>query len=91
MKSSILSSLDSFPYFTIEAAKQLLGDESAVAGTIQTALYRWMKAGQIIQLKKGVYMTRRFFELHRADVNFAPMVSVILIPQSYLSCNCSGW
>ncbi len=44
-----------------------------------------MKAGQIIQLKKGVYMTRRFFELHRADADFSPMVSAILIPQSYLS------
>ena len=85
MKYSILSSLDSFPYFTLEAVKQLLGDESVAAGTIQTALYRWMKAGQIIQLKKGVYMTRRFFEQHRADADFAPMVSAILIPQSYLS------
>jgi len=85
MKTTILSALDSFPYFTIEAVKQLLGDESAAAGTIQTALYRWMKAGHIIQLKKGVYMTLRFFERHRADADFAPMVSVILIPQSYLS------
>ncbi len=85
MKSENLSSLESFPYFTIEAAKQLLGDESVAAGTIQTTLYRWMKAGQIIQLKKGVYMTRRFFELHRADADFAPMISAILIPQSYLS------
>ena len=85
MRSENLTYLDSFPYFTIEAAKQLLGDESAAAGTIQTALYRWMKAGQIIQLKKGVYMTRRFFEQHRADADFAPMVSAILIPQSYLS------
>jgi predicted transcriptional regulator of viral defense system len=85
MKSKNLSSLESFPYFTIEAVKQLLGDESVAAGTIQTALYRWMKAGQIIQLKKGVYMTRHFFEQHRADADFAPMVSAILIPQSYLS------
>jgi predicted transcriptional regulator of viral defense system len=85
MKSENLFSLESFPYFTIEAVKQLLGDESVAAGTIQTALYRWMKAGQIIQLKKGVYMTRRFFEQHRADADFAPMVSAILIPQSYLS------
>ena len=85
MKSKNLSSLDSLPYFTIEAVKQLLGDEYAAAGTVQTALYRWMKAGQIIRLKKGVYMTRRFFENHRADVDFAPMVSAILIPQSYLS------
>jgi len=85
MKSTILSSLDSLPYFTIEAVKQLLGDESAAAGTIQTALYRWMKAGHVIQLKKGVYMTRRFLERHRVEVDFAPMVSAILIPQSYLS------
>ena len=85
MKSTILSSLDSFPYFTIEAVKQLLGDETTAAGTIQTALYRWMKTGQIIQFKKGVYMTRRFFENHRADADFAPMISEILIPQSYLS------
>ncbi len=85
MKTTILSALDSFPYFTIEAVKQLLGDESAAAGTIQTALYRWMKAGQVIQLKKGVYMTPRFFERHRAEADFAAMVSAILIPQSYLS------
>jgi hypothetical protein len=85
MKNPILSSLDTFPYFTIQAVKQLLGDEVAAAGTIQTALYRWMKAGQVIQLKKGVYMTRRFYELHRADADFAAAVSAILIPQSYLS------
>ena len=85
MKTTILASLDSFPYFTIEAVKQLMGDESVAIGTIQTALYRWMKAGHVYQLKKGVYMTRRFFELHRADVDFAAMVSAILIPQSYLS------
>jgi len=85
MKPSILTSLESFPYFTIEAVKQLLEDESVAAGTIQTALYRWMKAGHVYQLKKGVYMTRRFFELHRADANFSPAVSAILIPQSYVS------
>lgn len=85
MKSENLSSLETFPYFTIAAVKQLLGDDSVASGTIQTALYRWMKAGQIIQLKKGVYMTRHFFEHHRAQTDFAPMVSAILIPQSYLS------
>ena len=30
-------------------------------------------------------MTRRFFEQHRADVDFASAVSAILIPQSYVS------
>jgi len=85
MKISLLSTLDSLPYFTVEAVRQLLGDEPIAPGTIRTALYRWMKSGQIIQLKKGVYMTGRFYELHRGDASFAPMVSAILIPQSYLS------
>jgi len=85
MKTFLLSALDNLPYFTIEAVKQLLGNDSTAAGTIQTALYRWMKTGQIIRLKKAVYMTRRFFDLHRADADFAPMVSAVLIPQSYLS------
>ena len=85
MKNALLSPLNSLPYFTIEAVRQLLDNESVAPGTVQTALYRWMKAGKIIQLKKGLYMTRRFYELHRADADFAPAVSAILIPQSYLS------
>ena len=85
MNKALLSPLNSLPYFTIEAVRQLLDNESVAPGTVQTALYRWMKAGQIIQLKKGLYMTRRFYELHRADADFAPAVSAILIPQSYLS------
>lgn len=85
MKIENLSLLDSLPYFTIEAVRQLLGDEKIAAGTIRTALYRWMKAGQIIQLKKGTYMTRRFYELHRGEADFSAAVSAILIPQSYLS------
>ncbi|MDP2966373.1 MAG: hypothetical protein Q8N39_10125 [Pelolinea sp.] len=85
MKTSILSSLDALPYFTIEGVKQLFGNDSTAAGTIRTALYRWMKSGHVIQLKKGVYMTRRFYKLHRADADFSMAVSAILIPQSYVS------
>ena len=85
MKTSILSSLNTLPYFTVEGVKQLYSDESVAAGTIQTALYRWMKSGHVIQLKKGVYMTRRFYESHRSDADFSMAVSAILIPQSYIS------
>jgi hypothetical protein len=85
MKKSILSSLDLLPYFTVEAVKQLFGKDSNASGTVQTALYRWMKSGKVIQLKKGVYTTRRFYEVHRADADFSMAVSAILIPQSYVS------
>jgi hypothetical protein len=85
MNIDILTPLDNMPYFTIEAVKQLFGDKDIAIGTIRTYLYRWMKTGQIIQLKKGIYMTLRFFKTHQADVDFSLMVSAILIPQSYVS------
>jgi len=85
MKTQNLDSLDRMPYFTIEAVKQLLEETSPDDGSIRTTIYRWAKAGHIIRLKKGVYMTRRFYEAHRSDEEFASMVSAILIPQSYLS------
>ena len=85
MNNDIFSPLESLPYFTIEAVRQLIDQESAAAGSLPTHLYRWVKAGKLIRLKKGVYMSRRFFEAHRADADFAPAVSMILIPQSYVS------
>jgi len=85
MKAKILASLANLPYFTIEAVKQLLDEPSLDDASLRTAIYRWTKAGDIVRLKKGVYMTRRFHETHQRDEDFASMVSAILIPQSYLS------
>jgi len=85
MKTNFLSDFDSIPYFTIEGVKQLMGDSMTSSNSIRTAIYRWMKRGQLIQLKKGVYMTRHFYDLHHADENFSPAISAILIPQSYVS------
>jgi len=85
MNRKILTSFDHIPFFTTEAVKQLYSAENLSNGSIQTALYRWMKAGHIIQLKKGTYMTRRFYEQHRSDAEFSAAISAILIPQSYVS------
>ena len=85
MKADDLSILEHLPYFTIEAVRQLAEKTGTSSGTIRTALYRWMKSGHVIQLKKGVYTTRRFYETHRSDENFSMAVSAILIPQSYVS------
>lgn len=85
IKRRLLTSFNHIPFFTIEAVKQLYSVENLSEGSIQTTLYRWVKAGHIIQLKKGTYMTRQFFELHRKDEGFSPAISAILIPQSYVS------
>ncbi len=48
-------------------------------------LHRWVKAGKVLSLKKGMYMTSRFYELHVRDTLFTEAVSAIIFPQSYLS------
>jgi len=83
MKTDLLHPFDNIPYFTLEGFKQAAGMESP--HQVRTLLHRWGLAGHILQLKKGVYMTRYFYEQHRADYLFSAAVSAILIPQSYLS------
>ena len=83
MKTNLLLLFENHPYFTIEGFRQATGMENPEQ--VRALLYRWAKADHILQLKKGVYMTRRFYEQHSADYNFLSMVSAILVPQSYLS------
>jgi predicted transcriptional regulator of viral defense system len=85
MRYTIISAFERLPYFTIEGFRQIAGDDAVGDAHVRTALYRWVKAGHLIALKKGVYMHRRFYEQHREDTAFAPVVSAILLPQSYIS------
>jgi predicted transcriptional regulator of viral defense system len=83
MKTDLLHPFETIPYFTIEAFKQSSGMDSP--HTVRVLLHRWAQAGHILTLKKGVYMTRRFYEQHQADEAFPLAVSSILVPQSYVS------
>lgn len=85
MKTQLLKPFEDLPYFTLVGFKQILGFDEVTDQQARRLLSRWQKAGHILALKRGVYMTRRFFELHRNDVNFTPAISAILVPQSYLS------
>ncbi len=85
MDTKFLISLEPFPYFSIESIKQLSMVEKIKDSSIRTTVYRWAKAGLVIPLKKGIYVTRRFYERHRGDADFSMMVSAILTPQSYIS------
>jgi hypothetical protein len=85
MRHTILSPFENLPYFTIAGFRQIAGNEVADDAHARVALYRWVKAGHLIALKKGIYMHHRFYERHRQEAAFSPMVSAILLPQSYLS------
>lgn len=84
MRNELLTPFEGMPYFTIEGFRQIAGMNSPDQ-VVRNSLYRWVKAGHLLQLKKGVYMTRRFYEQHRGDYLFSAAVSAVLIPQSYVS------
>jgi predicted transcriptional regulator of viral defense system len=83
MKTDILHLFETIPYFTIEGFRQISGMESP--HSVRVLLHRWAQAGHIFPLKKGVYMTRRFYEQHRQDAAFSPAVSAMILPHSYVS------
>ena len=83
MKTDLLHPFETIPYFTIEAFKQSSGMDSPHA--VRVLLHRWAQAGHILAIKKGVYMTLRFYEQHGADEAFPLAVSAMLLPQSYVS------
>jgi hypothetical protein len=85
MKSTILSSFNNLPYFTIEGFRQLAGENVTSSEHARIALNRWVKAGHLVTLKKGVYMHTNFYELHRHENEFSALVSAVLEPLSYLS------
>ena len=85
MKNDVLERFDQIPYFTITGFKQVIEADESQSQLVREMLSRWVKRGHIIRLKKGVYMTRLFYERHQGDVSFTAAVSAILVPQSYLS------
>lgn len=85
MKRNQLIPLESLPYFTIQAFKQVVGAGEEQNQRVRELLSRWSKEGHILRLKRGVYMTQKFYLLHHNETEFNPAVSAIILPQSYLS------
>ena len=85
MKHNLLELFDQIPYFTIEGFKQALEVSENENQRVREMLSRWAERGHVLRLKRGIYMTRRFYQLHRSETGFLPAVSAVITPQSYLS------
>ena len=59
-----LGKLDYLPYFTLQAVSQIAG--TSLQATRQL-LARQEKSGKIIRLKRGCYMSREFWLMHKND------------------------
>lgn len=80
---NLLTKLSTLPYFTTQTAVQL---SSNTKGSTQVLLTRLAQKGQIIRLKKGVYITRDFYLKNQSQPYFSNLISNIIQPNSYLSC-----
>jgi len=85
MKVDQLKPLETLPYFTITGLKQTLNIDESDTQQVRENLARWVKKEHVIRLKKGVYMTRQFYERNQNQAAFRPAVSAIITPQSYVS------
>jgi len=81
---TILSLVENLPYFEIENLRTL----KINTNYLRIALSRLSKKGEIIRLKKGVYVSKGFIEKTKAESNFSVFLEFLaskIYPPSYLS------
>jgi predicted transcriptional regulator of viral defense system len=82
MWSKIVDKLSGLPYFGVSSVAQLLTIENEVAGQL---LSRWVKNGKVMRIKRGIYMSREYYDRHLNEWEFLGLLSSIINPNSYLS------
>lgn len=87
MKKEILLQLEKIHAFTIESYMQITGLSENEKPVGLNQLARSEKKGQIIRIKRGLFITAEFYRKHYQDERFLPMISQLLYPQSYVSTN----
>ncbi len=79
------SSLNEFPYFTGELLKQSAEKFSISNNTLNSYIYKAIKNGEILSLKRNYYVTRSFYERNKTDTGYLFLLSNILLKPSYVS------
>ena len=84
-KKNLLEQLKSLPYFNKNTVFQL-GEQFGLKNTtINTYISRFLKYKEILQLKKGLYVSTDFFEKNRMDVSYSFYLANIIRTPSYVS------
>lgn len=77
-----LAKLDTASFFTKNILKEVIGG-NMVAFSANVA--RWIENGKLIQLKKGMYVTKEYYQFCVNKQNYSEFVANILKKPSYLS------
>lgn len=84
-KKNLLEQLKSLPYFNKIAVYQLGKQLGLKDSTIDTYISRFLKYKEILQLKKGLYVSADFFEKNRTDISYSFYLANIIRTPSYVS------
>lgn len=84
-RKNLLEQLKSLPYFSKNTVYQLGKQLRLEDSSVNTYISRFLKSKEIIQLKKGIYVTKNFFEKNKNDVSYSFYLANIIRTPSYVS------
>lgn len=84
-RASFFSQYTQFPYFTKELLQASADQFHIPSSTLHSYISKGLKEGIIIPLKRGYYVTRAFYEMHKADMSYLFFLANILLKPSYVS------
>ena len=84
-KKNLLEQLKPLPHFSKDSLCQLGKQLGLADSTIDTYISRFLKHKEILQLKKGVYVSIDFFNKNRGDISYFFYLANIIRTPSYVS------
>lgn len=82
---NILEQLKASPYFTKEMLSQLGNQYGLAIQTVNTVIARGLKRKDILPLKRGLYVSTDFYNVHKNDSSYVFFLANILRKPSYIS------
>ena len=84
-KENLLEQLKSLPYFSKDSLYQLGKQLGLADATVDTYIGRFLKHKEILQLKKGLYVSTDFFSKNRGGIAYSFYLANIIRTPSYVS------
>ena len=84
-KRNLLEQLKSLPYFSKDSLYQLGKQLGLADATVDTYISRFLKHKEILQLKKGLYISADFFSKNRSNISYSFYLANIIRMTSYIS------
>lgn len=84
-KKNLLEQLKSLPYFSKDSLYQLGKQLGLADATVDTYISRFLKHKEILQLKKGLYISADFFSKKRSNISYSFYLANIIRTPSYIS------